>query len=355
MERMTSFLLNLVEAAVKAPSGDNLQPWRIEVDHTAQRIAIYLDETRDTTPMNAGQRMSRMAVGAAVENLLRAAESVGIQAELALSSGGEGPIVTVVVPGQPGDNAEIDPVITDRATNRRAYDGQALAAADQRALAQGTTPIPWIRTHWIFERERIETLAELIGQSDALMFSVPEIRKAFLDNVRFDAPVHAVVEEGLSIGSLELATADRIAVRLMPRFPDWLLRLAGTEGKFAATAKRLIRSSSGLCILDQADLDPESDLKVGRAMQMAWLAMTAQGLYAQPMMSIVVLDNMLRQNALPTGLSAAKVDGIVGQFHSLVPELADRIPGFLLRFGRAPAPSVRTGRRPLAANVMQRT
>ncbi len=48
-------LESLVEAATRAPSGDNTQPWRFEIREKSNQILIHLDESRDTSPMNAGQ------------------------------------------------------------------------------------------------------------------------------------------------------------------------------------------------------------------------------------------------------------------------------------------------------------
>ena len=47
----------LLAAAVHAPSGDNTQPWRFELDAGQGRIVLHLDPTRDPSPMNAGQRL----------------------------------------------------------------------------------------------------------------------------------------------------------------------------------------------------------------------------------------------------------------------------------------------------------
>src|SRR6266545_357605 len=77
---------SLLAAACRAPSGDNTQPWRFIVDPDGGRVALQVDETRDPSPMNAGQRMARIAVGAVLENLLRAAEGHGWAAELELVS-----------------------------------------------------------------------------------------------------------------------------------------------------------------------------------------------------------------------------------------------------------------------------
>jgi nitroreductase len=60
---MTGTLDTLLARAVRAPSGTNTQPWRFVVDDEARTIALDLDPARDPSPMNAGQRMARIALG----------------------------------------------------------------------------------------------------------------------------------------------------------------------------------------------------------------------------------------------------------------------------------------------------
>ena len=61
----------LLEAGVLAPSGDNLQPWKFTFDRASRSILLDVDPKRDTSPMNAGQRMSRISLGAVLENVVR--------------------------------------------------------------------------------------------------------------------------------------------------------------------------------------------------------------------------------------------------------------------------------------------
>ena len=79
---MIDKLQKLVAAAAQAPSGDNTQPWRFVVDAAAETISLEVDQTRDPSPMNSGQRMARIAVGAALEGLLRTARGNGWTVEL---------------------------------------------------------------------------------------------------------------------------------------------------------------------------------------------------------------------------------------------------------------------------------
>src|SRR4051794_35438247 len=74
---MDRSLSPLLATAALAPSGDNTQPWRFVVDRDAGTIALEVDASRDPSPMNVGGRMARIAVGAALENLIREARSRG--------------------------------------------------------------------------------------------------------------------------------------------------------------------------------------------------------------------------------------------------------------------------------------
>src|SRR5262249_30063217 len=75
-------LAGLAPAAIAATSGGNAEPWRFVLREEAGEIDVYVDEHVDTSPMNAGHRMSRIAAGAALENLLRSARRGGRSAEL---------------------------------------------------------------------------------------------------------------------------------------------------------------------------------------------------------------------------------------------------------------------------------
>jgi molybdopterin/thiamine biosynthesis adenylyltransferase len=335
----------LLAAAVQAPSGDNTQPWRFDVDTGARQIAIYLDETRDPSPMNSGQRMARLAIGAALENLLRAAEDLGLKTEL-LPPRGEA-LAVVRVDGIPGTGGEIRPEIAARATNRRPYDGRPIDPGVLAELQHQTPDLSGVRTLWIGDRDRIASLARLIGRADALMLSEPSMRRAFLDNLRFDLPANAVAEEGLSLGSLEVTAADRLALRIMRWIPHWLLMAGGAARKFSANAERLVQSSSGLCFVVEEGGTPDAEIRAGRAMRRAWLAATEKGLAVQPMMSLAILESVLRRGSqeLLAVLGRQQAAELVGELHALVPEIGTADTAFIMRLGYAPPPTVRTGRR----------
>ncbi len=341
---MHAIFETLVRAAAQAPSGDNMQPWRFVVDGDARQIAIYLDESRDPSPMNAGQRMSRLAIGAALENLLRAAESLGRHP--LLEKPGDSALALVRIDGIEATEKEVDPAIFARVTNRRMYDGRSLSAEVLEDLRRKTPHWNGIRTIWIHDRDRVESLARLIGRSQAIMLMERSMRHAFLENLRFDVAGDADVEEGLSLASLEVSAAERVALRIMPRLPQWLLKASGARRTFDVSGRKLIRSASGLCIVVGDSATAESELLAGRAAQRAWLALTESGLAAQPMMSMAILESMLQRGSpeLLASLGREQTRALLHEYQAAVPEIEGADTAFLLRFGYAPPPSVITGR-----------
>jgi hypothetical protein len=343
---MEARLESVIASAARAPSGDNTQPWRFEAD--GGTIALLLDAGRDPSPMNAGQRMARIAAGAALENLLRAARDLGLRADLDPDPSPALARVRLVDEG--GTCGRVAPVIAQRSTNRRPYDGRPVADEVLGQLAGETPGIDGVVTHWLVGADRLKDLARAIGRADAVMFGEPSMRNAFLAKVRFDRPPDEAVEEGLSIGSLELSASDRLALRVMRRLPDFALKLAGASAVFESKARGLVAGSSGLLVVSAPDDRRATDLAVGRAAERAWLALTARGLAAQPMMSLPVLENALKHGdeRLRSALGVDRVTALLDDFRTLVPELGGRRPAWLMRFGFAPPPSGRTGRLPIA-------
>ena len=338
-----------------APSGDNTQPVRFAVDPEARTIAVVIDPSIDLSPMNVGWRMSRMAAGASLENLIRAAEALGFAVELEIESGDSGvlAVVRLVGSGSGMGSPLVDEPVRARVTNRRVYDGRPVSAELLDRLRQVTPDLGGVSTHWITGKERMEPLARLMGESDATMFGEPSMRQAFLSNVRFDQPSLAQVEEGLSVGSLELGPGERLALGSMKRIPDRLFKLAGASVAFASKARRLVRSASGLCLVVAPDGLDATDVVVGRALQRAWLALVAEGLATQPMMSLLVLENVVDQGdrGLIEAIGRDKLTSLRDRLRQAVPEIAGGRPAWLLRFGHGQPPTGRTGRLPVEAVV----
>jgi nitroreductase len=336
----------LIGAAIRAPSGDNTQPWCFVIDDVAAAIKVAVDPTRDLSPMNAGQRMSRVAAGAAVENIQYAAKHNGWQATL--NQRAEDPSgIILQVEGIEKAPGKVPSGLVQRVTNRRLYKGTVIAPAELSILEQASETWSGVRAIWISDREKLGSWSRLIGYADALMFAMRPVRKAFVENIRFDRAPGEEVDEGLSLGSLELSFSERLGVGLLGSIPDSLFRLTGMGRTLQKKATELVQSASGLCILVCSQTDIASDFLVGQLMQRIWLQLTDLGLSVQPMMSLSVLNNLLGQEESQRDFQLSPKIGshVDACLSELAADQGARIAA-ILRFGKSSLPTGRTGRRP---------
>ncbi len=339
----------LLQAAVLAPSGDNTQPWRFLVDRTSGSIGLDVDPARDPSPMNAGQRMARISLGAALENMVQTAERNHWPYEIDETP--PGALTRLSVPAD-ATMGTIDPVLALRATNRRRYDGQPLPRETIKQLSDAAGSFASTDTVLISDPDQMVRLVRLIGRADALMLGTKAIRNAFLAKVRFDAAPTAEVTEGLSLGSLEVSLSDRLSLRLMRYLPppDGLMRLMGARRIFTRVATKLASSAAGICLITTSRDDAQGDIDVGRAWQRIWLRMTQEQLACQPMMSLLVLRNIIQMGDVSLfgarDFDAAKT--LLQEFDAQTSKLAGGRPAVLMRFGTAAPPTARVRRLPPA-------
>lgn len=335
-------LYNLLEAARWAPSGDNTQPWHFQLSRNKRAIRLELVPSRDASPMNAGQHMARIALGAALENMVQTASLNQWQFE----QSSDDDSITLVLREDYSAGMPC-PSIRDRGTNRKKYLPTELTAQQLDSLQTEMSPDE-SSVIWVTEASHRTRLSRLIGEADSIILIAEPVRKAFLEKVRFDQPVRAVVDEGLSLGSLEVSAFHRAGLRLMRWMPDVVLRTLGGAAMFRKAGLDLAKSSAGFCVVASKLSGSPRDYEIGRLFQRAWLALTRQQLASQPAMSLLVLQNMI-DNIPAEALSAIDLKAaarVLGDFDDLLANVAGEkvSPGALLRFGRAQDPTVRTGR-----------
>jgi nitroreductase len=345
---MLAHIAEILEAARLAPSRDNLQPWRFLVD--GETVSFALDAERDRSPMNAGDRMARMAVGAALESALIRAARMG--AAIRFLETRPGALVTVSFTGAKRV-PQLDKGLERRATNRHDYDGRAADDETWKVLRESTPALETVRAHW-FGRERVRALGPIVEDATALLYENTTTRAATIAAMRFDVRDREEVAYGLSVGALELSGPERVTLVEMQRASSEFLTTTGAIKKLAARERRLVESASGVCFLSATGEEPMVDVNVGRTLQRAWLTLTRRGLAAQPVAAVAGLEAILARDDRAT-LSAAEIEratAIRDAQRSAVPsvEKGARV-AIALRFGWTSRTPAKVGRRALEESV----
>jgi nitroreductase len=339
----------LVEFAAKAPSGDNAQPWRFTYRPDTEILSMAIDESRVDSPKSMWRFVARLSCGAAMENLLRAAPCLGLEATLLAPEEGEVCRLRLQPARATRPQPDVLDVLSRRTTNRGIYPPAAIAPHVAQRLAEATPRLGGVRTFWIWERERIDALAATLYEIDAAMYGIEPIWRFIARRIRFDRPWKEEVAIGLARGALELSRAKLLAIRCLGCIPHSLVRALGIVRAFSRRTLELVRSAHGLCLIVAEDDRPETDILAGRVVESAWLALTAEGLGAHPMNSIALMEHAIGEGepGLRSAVEATSIARFIETFHALVPEAMGRRSIFLMRFGLAPAPTSRNGRLPI--------
>ncbi len=182
------------------------------------------------------------------------------------------------------------------------------------------------------------------------MYGIGEMWKPIEKRIRFDRPRREPASEGLSVGSLELPRWKTALMGGLRKLPHAMMKRFGVVRAFSRRTRKLILSSSGLCLVIGDTEGSDAEMEAGRALQRAWLALTSEGLVAHPMNAIALMEHMgnYADGDLGRCVRETRIGEHAAQFDALVPEGAGRRKMFLMRFGNAPNPTVRNGRLPVS-------
>ena len=333
-----------MRAGMLAPSGDNLQPWRFGVDRPERRLLLGCDPRRDPSPMNDGDTMARISLGALVANVFLT--HLHNRRPLPAASVHDDGVVElrgVAFGAPPG---EIPPLLRRRYTDRGRYGGSVLSsdlsqAASEAARAfaalarQLSVPAPeaaLLRVHVVTQPALLAHVAAALTQADRWLFSHQAARSAFFEALRrgLQGEQQDAVE-GLPIWTLKLGALERRMLRLTLRLPQRTVSWLGFARNVARRTRWLLRHTPALALITAPDWTKRTDVLLGLLTQLFWLELTKRHYVTQPMMALPVLRNMERGGLLPPQTCDPLEDAV----REAVPEVdSDRL-GFIMRIGRA--------------------
>jgi molybdopterin/thiamine biosynthesis adenylyltransferase len=336
----------IVDAARWAPSGGNIQPWRFEAD--AHEIRMYLVPDRTTT-MDVRHRGSYVAIGAALFNARAAAASLKSLGDCQLfPEGSPSHHVATLMVGDATDY-EIAPLATrvrTRVTNRQMGDGEPIDERIVKVLTRGVQR-EGSQLRIATDRRRIETMAELLGDSDRVRFLLPTLHREMVGELRF--PGRDSLNEGLDVRTLELSPPEMAALELLRR-PDVMEHLADWRAgrMLGARTRAVVGSSSALAVVTVPRTDPAWYVRGGAAVERLWLTAELHGLAVQPV-SPVFLYAVDEKDLVRLGgeRHVETIFGLSQRFHDFWDLEDGEQATLVLRLSHAAPPSVRSARLPL--------
>ncbi|MBJ7336156.1 Rv1355c family protein [Mycolicibacterium sp.] len=270
----------VTSAAVRAPSGGNVQPWIIAA--TSELVTIRLDPERTST-IDVGLRGSAVAVGAAVYNARVAAAARGATSHVEYATGTESsPLEARIRLTEGGDDdlaARYDAMLR-RETNRHQGTGASLSAAVRDELAS-TAQREGARLHMITSRADVEEVANIFAAADRIRYLTSRLHEEMISELRW--PGDEDPNTGIDVLSLELGPRGELALEILRR-SDVMAELSAWDGGAALgdeTADGLM-ASSAVAVVSTRGHDLADYARGGGAVEATWIAAQELGLAVAP-------------------------------------------------------------------------
>ncbi|MCG8611057.1 MAG: hypothetical protein MI864_11025 [Pseudomonadales bacterium] len=346
----------ILEAGILAPSADNSSPFLFDYVKDASRVSIFRDPERSGGFSDGKGYLVYTAIGAAIENMSRQAESMGVRLEISLFPKGEGKADSVaeilfVSPGDeegsmaaPGssDSVQLLDSLKKRCTDRRFPYGKMPASFDltrvQSAVGKTGCGFRYFGPNQSSEKNQ---MVRFVQSAEALRFTDPGIHAELFSSLSFSKES----EEGIPLPALYLDPMGKLLIYAIRSwsFLNGMNRVGLNKALAFFGAGLPLRLSPAVGVITAPSLSPRDLVAAGRALQSAWLELNAQGVSVHPYASIGVMSGDFFQLPGKFGALQRKFKDAALSFFGV-----DR-PIILFRLGVKKGDPVKSGRRKLSS------
>ncbi|MBM7415240.1 MULTISPECIES: Rv1355c family protein [Nocardiaceae] len=343
----SSVVDSMVEAARRAPSGGNVQPWILNASDDV--VTISLDPLR-TTGLDVAYRGSRIAVGAAVFNARVAAAHAGLTAVPTVvdeSAGGVRVDLTLAPAPAPAPDTALAPLheaMMRRSTNRHPGTPTALSdevVRDLRAAAAAEDGSAVVIT----DRAALSEIGEILAESDRLRYLTSTLHAEMMSELRW--PGDDDPDTGIDVATLALDATDLVKLDVARR-PDVMALLADWDTGTALgddTRDRMATTSAVLVVFAPGTTGRDH-VVAGSAIERAWITAELHGLAVHPVSPVFLYASEDREFDALSPRYAERLRALRHRFLDTAGQPRDKPVGLVLRLSHCAIPAVRSRRRP---------
>jgi hypothetical protein len=351
-------LLQILDFARWAPSGDNTQPWRFEI-LGANHVVVHGFDTRDHCVYDLDGHPSQISIGAMIETAAIAAthHQLRLQARRRVDSPQTRPVFDLEFIADPALAA--DPLLASiktRSVQRRPLKTRPLTVQQKQAFEAAVGPdyaVAWLES----TGDRLK-VAKMLFHSAKIRLVTPEAYRVHKDIIEWQAqfsedrvPDQALGTDPMTTRLMRFVMQSWDRVEMFNRFfaGTWAPRIQlDFVPALACAAHFLLLAKTPARSIDDY-------VAAGRATQRFWLTATHLGLMLQPEVTPLVFTRYAREGvAFSVKPDAQQMAQQLDQrFVRVVGEHAVAHAVFMGRVGSGPQPSARSLRRPLESLLIE--
>jgi hypothetical protein len=329
-------------AAIRAPSGGNVQPWYVDVDDESVTIRIAPEFT---SAMDVALRGSAVAVGAALFNAKVAAAAQGRLGAVSVGEEG-GTLAATLRFGHDADPelAALYQPMLDRETNRNQGDPTALSAGAFAAL-HAAAERNGARLTVVTDRSDIDAAATILAAADRTRYLTARLHAEMFSELRW--PGDPAPDTGIDVRSLELDAGDYAVMGILRR-PEVMAHLADWNAGAALgdDTRDRVRASSGLAVVSVTGNELADYARGGSAMEAVWITAQQLGLAVQPVSPVFLYARTPEEFKELSGTFCDELSTLQSQFRALVGTEPGANQILVLRLATSGPASVKSRRDP---------
>jgi molybdopterin/thiamine biosynthesis adenylyltransferase len=329
-------------AAIRAPSGGNVQPWHIDAGPDVITIRLAPEHT---STMDVEYRGSAVAVGAALFNAKVAAAAHQVLGSVSFAEDTDGAPLQATLQLRDGADRKLAGLYESmlaREANRRLGTPRPLPDDTARLLHAAAEP-EGARLHLLTESAEIGRAATILAEADRARYLTPKLHAEMISELRW--PGDPQPDTGIDVRSLEFE-ADALALVGVLRRPEVMANLVrwNAGSALGEGTRRHVAASSALAVISVPGGSLTDYAHGGAAAEAVWITAQQLGLAVQPMSPIFLYARGRDDLAGVSTTFGDELRVMQEAFGRLVGLAADAAIALVLRIALSEPASVRSRR-----------
>jgi hypothetical protein len=276
-------IVQILTSALKYPSGDNCQPFRLQQHERDQFLVFYLPHEGEHV-FNMGNISAILSLGALIESLSIAASQCSCVVDFRTGKdfGSTGPEwgTFVIERAQVLKNPLAD-YVEKRFTNRKKFQAE-LSEFERKSLQKNLNKLELEEGTRVSMASVSQSLEDYFLICDELFWTS---KKAVQDLARWiRLKFDPIPQDGFSLKNLCLKFHEALALLFFAKFPFFIPSVRPFLNQInKENSRRNIRNSAGIVFIGCRDHSKVGYLKAGRSLMRVWLELTKQGYQVQPL------------------------------------------------------------------------
>jgi hypothetical protein len=275
-------LRQLLGAAIRAPTGDNCQPWRFRWDGST--LLVMHEESRGRHAFNRNNHASWLSLGCLLEGLDLAAGRHGLRTrtELTAPNGGLAAPWASITFGTSG--AQVDPLadaLEQRCTDRRPYRREWLPAGLVDALTADGQSSATARLH--LAQNLSEPFGRYVVEGDEIVMRSELAHRDLMKWLRFSSAEAVATRDGMPWWTFASYGESRVLKLCRSYSVQRFANRLGFVSAYKRNSRRLLAASSAIGLVTVETPGFHSLVEAGRLFLRSWLRLSLAGYGFQPL------------------------------------------------------------------------